>query len=634
MDVCESEKQYSRVIYIFQKMVAMKIRPSKSSIQFILRACEKMGASSVALMAALDEAKGMKQNDGHARLSTVNIGDSAVDMGKAVTILLEVLLQEPVSSRAQLILRYKSIVQRTVLSPGLLANNTEAQAIILVADECQALPSVFMDFDTLSLRRALVGLLPFQVNITRVYETLIQGVIDGGVPTRIKDTIVVLDDVGKSGHPDVAADLALLTIRCIGNAAVSLSQEFGMIDLKEAKRGIDTTSQIRSVMAYEYFQQVREILSNKATSLSRAYTTVAILLRDAADCDTSLLLFQQGMSESKQQKNSGLRLAVIQTLARSRAHWDTAISIFEDYSFGERQEPAMYRAALTACATGQDVEQALHLLSRLQKDGFAPDTASLTTVISAGRSADAFKILSFMEKNKIHRNVWTYNAAISACTKEKKWKDALRIYEMMRSDLSEADFRNHSLPDVEGQINDFDDVQVTFGHLATKDNNPTEFFDSISSIVTANSLMEVLADGQQDLLIDQIYDDVISREIIKPFVFSDQGLPITDLHFHSVVMAKAAIRFLFHGILLKGSSIIGTAATHGAYAAASGNSLTVITGKGEKLKDAVKDQLSSEFSPPIKCSVLNGNAGRLVLDENDVKAWLSVHGNWTIAKRN
>jgi hypothetical protein len=121
--------------------------------------------------------------------------------------------------------------------------------------------------------------------------------------------------------------------------------------------------------------------------------------------------------------------------------------------------------------------------------------------------------------------------------------------------------------------------------------------------------------------VDDIYQDAVGRGIVSPFKdFRSKGW--IDLHYHSVHMGHAAMRYLFETLLLteeyysvlvndKGNEMV--------------NEIIVIIGKGDKLQKAIQTQLRNDFRPPIKSSVAARNTGRLVLCSKDVVTWLNTH---------
>ena len=85
-----------------------------------------------------------------------------------------------------------------------------------------------------------------------------------------------------------------------------------------------------------------------------------------------------------------------------------------------------------------------------------------------------------------------------------------------------------------------------------------------------------------------------------------------DLHYHSVYMARAAVRMTFETVY----------ALYCADALPVDGRLIFIVGKGRKLLAEINKQLKTEFDPPIQCHVRSQNLGRLLTNETDVINWL------------
>jgi pentatricopeptide repeat protein len=69
-----------------------------------------------------------------------------------------------------------------------------------------------------------------------------------------------------------------------------------------------------------------------------------------------------------------------------------------------------------------------------------------------------------------------------------------------------------------------------------------------SNIITFNSLIEVLGEGKQEYLVDEIYQEALLQNIIYPYENIDKGW--IDLHYHSIHMSRAALRKAFEYFLL------------------------------------------------------------------------------------
>jgi pentatricopeptide repeat protein len=286
----------------------------------------------------------------------------------------------------------------------------------------------------------------------------------------------------------------------------------------------------------------------------------------------------------------------------------------------------------------------------MQKDGHSLNTFCLTTAIAAcaacGKTDEALALLAHMRDKGLECTVFTYNAAMFACAKTGRWRDALNVFEVMRSHISQggsADQRlfigaidNRPARDESADelfaMTEEDGRRVMQSTLldlsavseevmeATEDTEEYEssYMESfnIANIVTYNTLIEALGEGGQFMLVDDVYQDAVSKGIVNPLRdFKTRGW--VDLHFHSVHMGNAALRYLFEAMiddeaLLNGQGDLVT-------------DITIIIGKGGRLQKAIQTQLRNDFRPAIRSSVLNKNIGRLSLSPKDVGFWLRTH---------
>ena len=89
---------------------------------------------------------------------------------------------------------------------------------------------------------------------------------------------------------------------------------------------------------------------------------------------------------------------VVYNLARSPDYWDAALDILNNLK--EKPDLFMYTSGILACETGNDWEQAIYLLDKLQTDGYNLSTISVTSAIAAcaskGRATEALDLLDMV----------------------------------------------------------------------------------------------------------------------------------------------------------------------------------------------------------------------------------------------
>lgn len=277
----------------------------------------------------------------------------------------------------------------------------------------------------------------------------------------------------------------------------------------------------------------------------------------------------------------------------------------------------------------------------------------LIVCITVGKTDEALGLLKFMQNKRIECSVWTFNAAMFGCAKVGRWRDALAVFESMRTyvDKKKADASSgkssgnmssdslHTTLNAEDnslvmatalrEISNYDSEDTEVGGDGSDEEEDDEddyesYMESfdIANIVTYNTLIEALGEGGQFMLVDDIYRDAVQKGIVNPFRdFKSRGW--VDLHYHSVHMGNAALRYLFEDMKSDPSVLNGDGACN--------REITVIVGKGSKLQRVVEMQLKNEFRPAIRANVCVGNIGRLRLDLEDVRFWLQTHKNLSVA---
>ena len=243
-----------------------------------------------------------------------------------------------------------------------------------------------------------------------------------------------------------------------------------------------------------------------------------------------------------------------------------------------------------------------------------------------------------------------------SCAKVGRWRDALKVFEMMRDYLGERDkdessklaFSRADLVEaasdeavfvlsneanqqllkntIAGLASEFmdsedaDECEEEEGEDANSGYESYMASFNMTNIVTYNTLIQALGEGGQFLMVDDIYQDAVMKSIVNPLQnFKSEGW--IDLHFHSVHMGKAAIRYTFESILNDSDLYNSVVGENGELI----KGITVIIGKGARLKRAIQLQLKNEFRPSIRAALSPRNAGRLILSLRDVKLWLRTH---------
>lgn len=268
-----------------------------------------------------------------------------------------------------------------------------------------------------------------------------------------------------------------------------------------------------------------------------------------------------------------------------------------------------------------------------------------------------------MIERRIECSAWTFNAAMCSCAKGGRWRDALSVFEMMRNYLSNHEEESSRSDRGRGILDagsDGDDelpfvaeinqqmLQNTITGLASEymddmdsgvwdeeaersendeeeESNLLDYESYMASfnrtdIVTYNTLIQALGEGGQFPMVDEIYQDAVNKGIVSPLK-NFETLGWIDLHFHSVHMGNAAVRYTFERMLNDAKLYNSVVTKNGELA----KSITIIIGKGLKLQKAIQVQLKNDFRPSIRAIISPRNRGRLLLSSRDVQFWLRTH---------
>ena len=177
-------------------------------------------------------------------------------------------------------------------------------------------------------------------------------------------------------------------------------------------------------------------------------------------------------------------------------------------------------------------------------------------------------------------------------------------------------------------------------------------------------MMMMMMQGGQGILVDELYREAVDSGVVSPLRSFEKGL--IDLHGHSSHMAVAALRYTFDHMLEREAERLKQQSATDSVKRKKLKELTVIVGKGGKLASVIQRELTGrirlsscpplpdthlhishssiitsfihplilflhhhnmldEFRPPIRSYVSKTNAGRLLLSEKDLTAWMSIH---------
>ena len=394
------------------------------------------------------------------------------------------------------------------------------------------------------------------------------------------------------------------------------------VSRNDAEKQIRTGTRERLLV--HLFQRIRQLLGPERTP-RKCYRLALLACQKANLPERALLVYRQlledcsyNLNQDKEKKwlsvDAVCHNAAMSTLARSVDHYDTALDIFSSIP-ESKLDSYNYVAALVACETGLDWERACYIMNKAKESGHGWTTSMVTTAIAAcgasGRANEALRILENAAGSGVPLNVISFNAAVFACAGAGFGLSAVEraetlLYNNCNDDDNDGNYNNY--------VDDIDDRDIDSIVLWKEAEDLVMYMKKLKiypNRITYNAVIEALGAANQTTLIDHWYLDGVTAGLIQPFRGLERHGWI-DLHYHSVHMARAAVRMTFETIY----------ALYCADALPVDGRLIFIVGKGRKLLAEINKQLKTEFDPPIQCHVRSQNLGRLLTNESDVINWL------------
>eukprot|EP01134_Creolimax_fragrantissima_P003940 CFRG3940T1 len=366
----------------------------------------------------------------------------------------------------------------------------------------------------------------------------------------------------------------------------------------------------------------------------RVYEAVVVGCERAGEWDKALKLFQ----DAKQLKVHGedFHLSVydsVISIHSSKGEWSKSIDLFHKMLIAGRKTKykckMSFMNTLTACVREGQWTVAVSLLGKMRYTCLKADSIVYNSMIDAlgavhSNTVDARGvhdadgrdkvewILNEMNDNAIKRSTHTYNIAMKVLGRLGAWKRAMSLFRELKQE--------HETNGVS-----------------------TEFF-------SYNTIVEALGICGQEAHIDNVYESMIEKFYSTQWDgFKENASKTVDLHYHSVFLAKSAVRCVFRRLLQScydqnihiSQSKKGVSNANNSFSQLSSfksvdptwmkTPLILIVGKGSnsgdegpKLRFAVQTQLLTEMTPPINCvqHPTHFREGTLVPDSNDVRMWL------------
>lgn len=653
MDICESAGRHLEVLQLHELMMQYDIQMSKSSLAFVLRALRHYGELETSLV-LLKEAKRLKFASIPMYYTIINTSTSINRYDVASSLLIDVLLdlkQNKVSPMTE----FQVLGEQRAIIYEILANYSSFNGSeIIQKNTFQLFQLMFSSKTTMVYSEHIKS--SSSENFAIQFLNGMKDMQISSISSALVYIFVVNESIG----------INLLTL--ILNHKISFTNPFTLYDVIEiVKRLIlfdkyETAYKVsksilsniphlidRDILQHERINIVGELVIDtlgalydelkniSSTGLHESlYTLAAQICYENKYLEGVLDIYKTATQHGK--ISNSLREVAIFSFSKSD-YWDTAIDIFEEFKDiaivnNQTISSEIYCAILLACEKGNDWELAIKTLDDVKSMGRKLTsnmvTSGIFTCASCGRIEEALQLINYMIDTNIPQTRWTYAAAISACGKKGRWKDALKIFEKMR--LTEV----HESCD-ENLCKEFEEdyFQIQKSH-----SNSTNF---VSNMVTYNVMIEALGVGGQIHLIDELYREAVLENIVNPLRNLSHGF--IDLHDHSVHMAKAAIRYCLE-LIVRQNDILNihhdpneseqelvinqqtpsysTFFEH-ATQRPKMQGLIIIVGKGLRLQKEIQNQLRMEFNPSIKSFIVHGNTGRLIIPTKDLRKWIDFH---------
>ncbi|CAM9902019.1 unnamed protein product [Scytosiphon promiscuus] len=311
-----------------------------------------------------------------------------------------------------------------------------------------------------------------------------------------------------------------------------------------------------------------------------------------------------------------------------------------------------YHEALKGCEVEGNWRMARRILKSMHLQSMDVDVVAYGAAIGAcgrkGRWKEALELLREMEANdNVAPNVICYSSAITACEKGGEWRKALHLLLKMINSGVEPDtiaynasisasancgewqmalklfdslFKAGLMPDART----YSAVMIACfkGHQWQK---AMELFlrmvseGKLPNKQTINILMELLDEAGQHSKAVYIYEAIFAKQQAENWDPSDGDA--VNLHGYSQAVAKAAVRSGLSRVLQRFLVAEKDPSVV--------REFTIITGRGKHsrqafepvLRPVAQDMLLEEFEPPIPTHFDPTNDGRLMVRKEDILAW-------------
>ncbi|CAM9162008.1 unnamed protein product [Discosporangium mesarthrocarpum] len=182
------------------------------------------------------------------------------------------------------------------------------------------------------------------------------------------------------------------------------------------------------------------------------FNTIISACETGADLWTAFSLFNRmeacGLTPDLWTYNS------LVSVCGSCGEWERARDLLPDMrQRGVAPDVVTYSSLISACQRAGQVDESLHLLGEMCAEGIMPNERTFSTIIKASDALEGdgdedgwarVAGLHRAAKARGKANVVTYSAALSACARRHKWKEALRLLQEMQKEGIEPNDYSYS----------------------------------------------------------------------------------------------------------------------------------------------------------------------------------------------
>jgi pentatricopeptide repeat protein len=387
MDVCQEANRYREIVKLYFSMGKRLQGPTKSSLSFAFRACEKLKDADLALelfQSAIERGVCTNAMSGSVMVFCISMGRLDIALRAYQEVYAEDLADEsrfmPITNTRRLIKDSLDYFSTEIIGPPRTMIGTMAEAkfyqgivnivlstfrgnkmVLEIEDYERFLKTVTMRHDVETTKTLLMRSVqtPISKNFLSIYELAVNALFSD-LPMTVAITFIL----------ELAAELHSTSKSRIANQLVVFSMSYSFNNISSVldsgaeeetngtrRRRAPNTFKQRSI--YKLYSQARTLNGAQKDLLPiRMYRIAALACREGDLEDEMLELFQHTKVDNVVDR--AVLSQAIYVLSKSRTHWAVGLEIFELLrSLREAPDSYMYTSALVACENGRDWTMAL-----------------------------------------------------------------------------------------------------------------------------------------------------------------------------------------------------------------------------------------------------------------------------------